>query len=404
MKTVAVFFGGQTVEHDVSVLTGLQVMGALDSSRFTALPVYLAPDGTWFTGEALKDRASYMLTDEIRRGLTRVGLLAGRPAASGPALTAVDRRRLGGVDLREIPFDIALPAMHGTGGEDGGLQGLFQLLHIPFVGSGALGSAATMDKAFTKRVLMGLGIPVVPFLQVERPEDGRFIDADTIGQRLASELAGLSYPFCVKPNNLGSSVGVARVTSADELTASLLSIFRMDRAAVIEAFVPNLVEYNVAVTRAFGKTQVSAIERPLGKSAVLNFADKYLQEGGKASKVEGSVTEGMASAVRVLHPAELSADQIRRIEDHARRAFEAFDMHGAARIDFLCDSATGEIWLNEINSIPGSLSYYLWEPSALKLGFTDLLTGLIEEGFAQGRAARADTGADGAHATIFTRR
>ncbi|MCP5433270.1 MAG: D-alanine--D-alanine ligase [Alphaproteobacteria bacterium] len=403
MKIVAVFFGGQTVEHDVSILTGLQALSALDAQKFHGIPVYIAPDGAWYTGEALKSRESYLLGEETKKGLARVGLFAGRPT-SGPALTQLERRRLGGLEAKEIPFDIALPAMHGTGGEDGALQGLFELCHIPYVGSRPLGSAATMDKAFTKRVLMGLGIPVVPFIEVERPAEGAFIEAKVLKERLDRELTGIPFPLCAKPRDLGSSVGVTRVEDIDALAAALVAIFRLDGAAVVEAFVPNLVEYNVAVTRALGEATPSVIERPLGKAAVLDFADKYLQEGGKASKVEGAVSEGMASAVRIINPAELTEDQARRIRDYAVRAFSAFGLRGSVRIDFLCDAATGEIWLNEINNIPGSLSYYLWEPSALKLSFTDLLTALVEEGLRAARAARAERSADLAKSVIFKRR
>ena len=402
-KTVAVFFGGQTVEHDVSVLTGIQAIKALDVTRFDALPVYLSPEGEWFTGGALLRRENYLLTEETKKGLTQVGLYAGRRAKISPSLQALETKLLGRTEIRDLPFDIALPAMHGTGGEDGALQGLFELLGIPFVGTGAMGSAATMDKAFTKRVLAGLGVPVVPYAVIERPAEGTFIEAEALKAELDAAMPGHAFPLLAKPRSLGSSVGVSRVENLDDLVAKLIQIFRMDRAALVEAFVPNLHEYNVAVTRAFGDTQVSAIERPLSKSDLLDFRNKYLNEGGKAAKVEGALSEGMASATRIIEPAELTDAQRGVITENAKRAFDAFAMNGTARVDFLCDSETGEIWFNEINNIPGSLSYYLWEPSALHLSFTDLLTGLIEEGLARAKTGRRDTSAEAGGSVIFKR-
>ena len=406
-RTVAVFFGGRSVEHDVSVLTGIQALRALDTRLFDAVPVYMAQNGDWFTGAPLLDRDNYMLSDRVRASLTQVRLIAGEQAmGERPQLTTLDRRPLGGLRRDSIPFDVALPALHGAGGEDGALQGLFEHLGVAYVGAGPMASAATMDKAFTKRVLGALGLPVVPGFVVDRPASGRFVEPERLQALLDSTFGGdaAAFPLCVKPRALGSSIGVARVESLDALSAQLVDVFRLDTAAVVERLIPNLREYNVAVTAAFGEIRLSAIERPLAKADVLDFADKYLANAGAGGgKVQGSVGEGMASATRVIEPDELTDAQRTVIRQTASAAFAALELKGCVRIDFLCDSETGEVWLNEVNSIPGSFAYFLWEPAPHRITFTDLLTALIEEGVARQRAQSVTIDPTAARAAIFKR-
>lgn len=398
-KTVAVFFGGQSVEHDVSVLSGLQFIEALDPERFGVLPVYVAADGRWWTGDALLKRSFYPLGPAKEKDLApvRLGLGGGgaRPRLEGP------RKGLLGGKPGEFPFDIAVSAIHGSKGEDGSLQGLFEFANIPYAGCPTLGSAAAMDKVFTKQVLGALGVPVLPGCVVGRPASGVHLEATDLERRIATDLAGYDYPYCVKPRALGSSIGVARVADADELLAALLKIFRMDSAALIEPFVANLVEYNVAVADIGGEVRTSAIERPLQAGALLDFRTKYLAGGSGGPKLDDAPSEGMVSQSRVLDPEELSDEQENLIRSSALTAREALGLAGSVRIDFLCDGQTGTIWLNEINTIPGSFAYYLWQAAAPPLSFSALTAAMIDEGFRLHEARQSESDAAAGGGAIF---
>lgn len=404
-RRVAVFFGGNSMEHDVSVLTGIQVMDALDAQAYEAIPVYVAQSGEWFTGDALRRRESYLPDERTEKGLKTVHLLLGRDRAQkveGPMLVTFANRTFGGRREEQIPFDIAFPAMHGGDGENGSIQGLFRFAGIPYVGPGPLGAAATMDKIFTKRLLGGLGIPMLSAAAFDRPTSGLHVPRETIEAVLARDLAGTDFPYCVKPRQLGSSVGVGKARDIAELEAALVRCFRMDTSAMVEPHVPEVAEYNIAVTRAFGEPKVSAIERPLAQAGFLDFESKYLRGGSGGAKVPGE-GGGMASADRVLNPPELSEAQAGLIRETALSAFDALQMAGCARIDYLSNPATGEIWLNEVNSIPGSLAYYLWEAPPLGIGFTELLDALIEEGMARAGADVIETDPAVGNAVIFKR-
>lgn len=393
---VAVIFGGESVEHDVSVLTGLQFLDALDARKYDGIPVYVAADGSWWTGSALRSRASYPV-DADAAGLVPVSLPIGRSTHLGTALITEKKGMLGS-KKEEIPFDVMIPAIHGSHGEDGTLQGMLEFANIPYGGSNALASAATMDKDFTKNVLAKLGVPVLPHALIHRPKSGGFLDAET----LTRELGVVNLPVIVKPQMLGSSVGVSRAETMEDLQAALLSVFKMDAAAVVEPFVPNLVEYNIATCRAFGELRLSAIERPLRDSELLDFKDKYLQGATGGPKLDGGEAQGMAAQTRELHP-DLTDDQRETIQRSARTAAEALQLCGSCRIDFLSDSETGEIWFNEVNSIPGSFAYYLWEAADPQASFTELTAALVEEGLANHRARQADTDVSTGGSKIFAR-
>ncbi len=377
-KTVAVMFGGQSAEHDVSVLTGIQICEAIDRTKYDVLPVYLEQTGCWYAGDALLNRRNYPLMDQTKKQLNRIQLNIGQEAektdTGRSAFSVIGEKGLLGRKTKTLEFDIAIPSVHGTQGEDGALQGLYEMAGIPYIGCRVLGAACFMDKWFSKAIFKSLEIPVLEADLIERPDAEDFYNVkDLIKGRN-------SYPVIAKPRNLGSSVGVTRADTAEELAGALATIFKLDSGAVIEPFVPNLVEYNVAVSSAFGKTRVSAIERPYHEKELLAFKDKYLAGGDMDTKLS-TPTEGMASATREINPKNLKPAQKKLIEQCAIKAFDAVDGRGTARIDFLCNGKTGEIWLNEVNTFPGSLSYFLWEAASPKVSFTDLMTAFIEEGF-----------------------
>jgi D-alanine-D-alanine ligase len=381
-KRVAVFFGGRSPEHDVSVVSGLQALQAIDQSRFDAFPVYIAPDGAWLVGDVLRERANYLLDKNAlkqavsvfldikpQNDLERKGVLLARtPSLLGPRKVET--------------FDVALPVFHGLFGEDGNIQGLFELAGIPYGGMRTLASAVLMDKGVTKYAQQAKNIPYLPYAILRRPEQGTLIPKS----QLEVLVKDIGFPCIVKPVHLGSSIGVARAETVDELGASLPAIFEFDDAAIVEPFVKNLVEYNVAVSRIGGDVRTSAIERPKTKDQLLDFKQKYLSGGDNKSgtKTPGQISEGMLSLTRELNP-QLDPASEKNIRAWAVAIFESLGGTGAPRIDFIGDAKSGEIWLNEVNPCPGSLGYFLWEAAADPVLFTDLLSGLIEEALAERR-------------------
>ena len=382
MKTrIAVFFGGRSPEHDVSVVTGLQALQALDQARFDPFVVYVTPQGDWLTGPGLEDRRNYLPDAQLRAKLSEVTL----DVAAGGGARLVPRRS--GLFARRsaVEFDVALLAFHGLGGEDGQFQGLFEAANISYTGMRTLASAVLMDKVATKRMLAGSGIPLLKHAVVERPETGLPPTA-----ALAAPLAEIGFPCCVKPVHLGSSIGVGKADTIEEVRALLAAIFRLDTQALIEPFVPNLVEYNVSVARFAGAPRCSAIEQPKRVEALLDFRQKYLSGDGNdktGGKNLGAPSEGMLSLTRDINPV-LPGQQAPDIRRWALAAFEAVGGTGAPRIDFLCNEATGDTWLNEVNPCPGSFGFYLWEAAPEPVGFTALLSLLIDEAQARHRAAQ----------------
>ena len=375
---VAVFLGGRSPEHDVSVITGLQALAALDQQRFLPFPVYISPRGQWYVGEPLADRRNYLPDARTQGELTEVTLSLGEP---GPGVLLPKRS---GLFARRTPveFDLALLAFHGLGGEDGQIQGLFETANVSYTGMRTLASALLMDKAATKRLLRGLDIPLLPDAVVTRGATG-LPSADA----LKTLIGNIGFPCIVKPAHLGSSIGVGKADDVEEVRALLPAIFRLDRQAVIEPFVPNLAEYNLAVARIGGTLRTSAIEKPKRAEELLDFRQKYMSGGdGKigGSKGDAGASQGMLSLTREINPALPKG-----LEEDLRRwavaAFEAVDGSGAPRIDFYCNEATGEVWLNEVNPCPGSFGYFLWEAAETPLGFTALLSQLIDEAMARHR-------------------
>ncbi|HEV8680141.1 MAG TPA: hypothetical protein VGQ90_12265 [Stellaceae bacterium] len=377
---VAVFLGGRSPEHDVSVITGLQALKAIDQERFVALPVYVDPRGAWFIGEALAERRNYLPDARLAGQLTEVSLSLGE---SGRGVLAPKRTGLFG---RRAPteFDVALLAFHGLGGEDGQMQGLCEIAGLPYTGMRTLASAVFMDKAATKRLLRGLGIPLLPYAVVPRTAGGL-----PSAEALTALLGEIGFPCIVKPVHLGSSIGVGKADNVEEVRALLPTIFRLDTQAMIEPFVANLAEYNLSVMRVGGKVRTSAIERPKRAEELLDFRQKYLSGGGDKGGVkgEGGNSQGMLSLTRDINP-PLPGGLESDLRRWAAAAFEAVDGVGAPRVDFYCDEATGEVWLNEVNPCPGSFAYFLWEAADPPIRFTQLLSLLIDEALMRYRDSR----------------
>ncbi len=382
---IGIFFGGTSPEHEVSVITGLQAVAALSEgalstralsmragadTKLVVTPVYVTKSGTWFVGEVLDAVERYA---DIPALLSRATEVA---AASGPGRTmklvpvrpARWRR-----PAEPVVIDVALAAFHGAAGENGAFQGVCEMLGVPWTGCSVAASALGMDKALAKQMAAAAGVHVVPG-RVVREHAWRGTE-DAMLEGLSAEFG---YPLIVKPVRLGSSIGITRAADRTGLDAAIEDAFRFDSAVMVEKCVPNLREINASVLGDGRRAEVSVLEEPVSATGLLSFEDKYMQGGGgrkEAGFSGASPKSGMASLDRKI-PApipESVADEVRAM---ALDVFSALDASGVARIDFLMDSETGTLYFNEINTIPGSFSFYLWEPAGLP--FRELLERLIE--------------------------
>ncbi|HEY7347119.1 MAG TPA: D-alanine--D-alanine ligase family protein [Ktedonobacterales bacterium] len=361
---VGVVFGSRSVEHEVSVITGQQVIAALDKSRYDIIPIYITKTGAWYTGDKLLDVANFKDDTAVLVGCDPV-YLTPDPTVGG---LVVRREEKGGLfkrarDPEVLSLDVLFPTIHGTYGEDGTLQGLFELAGIPYVGSGVLGSAVGMDKILMKSVFRDYGLPVVKYYAATRRAW-----ENTPNETLNAIEQALGYPVFVKPANLGSSVGISQAQNREELSQALEVAAHYDRRLLIEAAVQNAIEINCAVL-GFQELQASVCEQPFALKDFLSYEDKYMR-GGKNS--------GMKGLARQI-PAPISDELTGRVQQLAIQSFEMLDCRGVARIDFLLDTRTETLYINEINTLPGSISFYLWEP--LGMNISALVDKLIQLAF-----------------------
>jgi D-alanine-D-alanine ligase len=358
---VGVAFGGRSVEHDVSIITGLQALAVLQE-RHRAMPIYIARSGRWYTGEALKDLAVYQ-QDGGEGGWDTDSEEVSFDLHNGRLLRVVEGGSL--LRGRKTPEPVALDAIvlatHGTQGEDGCLQGALELAQIPYVGPPVGAAAAAMDKVLTKAVLAQAGLPALAHLALRREQwDASRDDC----RRRASEAFG--FPLYIKPASLGSSVGVSRCESESELADALELAFELDRVCLLEPAAQGGIEVNCSVIGRPGEQpRASVCEQPLASDGTLSFEDKYMSSG-KA--------EGMKSAQRLI-PAPIPQALAERVRELACSAFTAFGCAGVTRVDFLIDEQE-HVWINELNTIPGSFSFYLWEPAGVP--FADLMDELLD--------------------------
>ncbi len=346
--TLGVIFGGRSVEHDVSVVTAHQIMRACDPARYQVVPLYIDRDGRWFTGDILRELKAFQGEVAALAGVQSVVLspdvrqhgLIVDPFAKGLFAKA-----------QSVRLDVVFPAVHGTHGEDGTLQGLLELADIPYVGCGVLASAVANDKWLSKQVLRAAGLPVLDGRLVQRAEWEA--DPDAV---IAAICAAFAFPMFVKPATLGSSIGIGRAADADQLRVYLDVAANFDRRILVEPALTDCVEINCAVRSTREGVQASVLEQPVSWENFLTYEEKYLRGG-----------EGMKSADRII-PAPISEALTVRIRELAVRAFDSIDGRGIARLDFLARPDQDEVVLNEINTMPGSLALYLWRESGLSAG------------------------------------
>lgn len=378
MKTsVAVIFGGRSVEHEVSVISGLQAYAALDRETYDVLPLYIGKDGAFYTGPHLGDIRSFRDMDACLKEAVRVLPV---PENGRAALVRYPMKKFG--DNVVGRFDVALPVVHGTNVEDGTLMGFLEMLRVPYASCDVTASAVGMDKLLTKAALMQAGVPVLP-AQTYTGQDYAAHSA-----RIVAEIEEqVGYPAIVKPVNLGSSVGISRADDRAELEAALDLALQFSPRVLVERAVPHLREINCAVLGDREEAIPSVCEEPLNAHEILSYQDKYMS-GGKGGKSGGKGSGGMSDLKRRC-PAELPDGMTEKVQQLAVQTFQALGCLGVARIDFLNDRETGEVWVNEINTIPGSLAFYLWEAAGIP--FSQLLDRMIALAFKRQREREALT-------------
>jgi D-alanine-D-alanine ligase len=355
-KIVAVLFGGRSVEHEVSVITGHQIMDAIKAAGYRVLPIYLTKDGEWYAGDSLHNLQLFTDPAGEPRGAPGVCRVSLSPDRSIRQLVVHPSARQG--LFRKPPVlwaDVFFPSLHGTFGEDGTLQGLFELADVPYVGAGVAASAIAMDKALAKVICRGASIPVLDWLVLWRHE----WESDNVGALEHIEQF-CSYPVIVKPVSLGSSVGVKRCGTRQSLREAVATALILDDRVLIEQALSDFIEINCAVMGP--PEQASVCEQPITNEAILSFDAKY-KRGAKGAK-QPHKPAGMASLDRMI-PAPISAELTQHVQNLALQTFRAIGAAGTSRIDFLYQPRIEALFLCEINSIPGSLAFYLWEAAGI---------------------------------------
>lgn len=341
MKKVGVIFGGRSVEHEVSVITGMQIIENIDKTKYEVVPIYINKEGKWLTGNSLMDFKNYR--DNNFKDAKEI-IISPSYKDNNIYARPQDVGIFGKKVLGEI--DIMFPAIHGTNGEDGTIQGLLELIDIPYVGPGVLGASVGMDKILMKDVYKANNLPVVEYSWFYRSKWEK--DKDQIIEDIEEELG---YPLFVKPANLGSSIGISKAKDREGLISSIEIAIKYDRKIIIEKAVESPREINCSVIGYEDELITSLCEEPLGWEEVLTFEDKYVKSNAKGGKSSGE---------RRIIPAEIEDNIREEIEQLAKKAFATIDARGVSRIDFLIDK-NNKIYINEINTLPGSISFYLWE-------------------------------------------
>lgn len=361
---LGVIFGGESVEHEVSIISAVQAMNKMDSEKYEIIPIYITKDRQWYTGEMLKEIESYSDSSLIKRYAKNVVLYEKNGKFVLQSKGFIKRV------IKEV--DMVFPIVHGTNVEDGVLQGYLQSIGIPFVGGDVYASVVGQDKLFMKEIFEAEKLPVCKYTWFYDNEYEE--NEDTI----LANIKKLGYPVIVKPATLGSSVGIKTAKNVEEVKMAIDDAIKYDHKIIVEKVVENLMEVNISVLGNYENQQVSAIEQVITSSDFLTYEDKYI--GGKSKgKLGGKfkTSKGMVSANRII-PAPLKGDMKEEIEKVAVNAFKALGSSGVVRIDFLVDTKNNKVYINEVNNIPGSLSFYLWEPIGKE--YTGLLDDLVNIG------------------------
>lgn len=355
---VGVFFGGKSVEHEVSVISGLQAYNAFDKDKYEPIAIYITKDNELYTGEAISDIANYRNIPELLKKSTRVFFMCEQGKVE---LVQYPAKKFGNSVVAQM--DVAFPVVHGANVEDGCLQGFLRHYNIPFAGCDVMASAVTMDKYVMKTVLKDNDIPVLDCVTLNVREYQT--DETKALHKVENKIA---YPVIVKPVNLGSSVGIKVAKDQDQLREALEYAFTFGAKVLVERAIMNLREINCAVLGDYEEAEASECEEPISSDEILSYEDKYV-----AGSKSGSA--GMRTAKREL-PADLTPERREEIRQLAVKTFQVLNCNGVSRIDFMIDKDMDKVYVNEINPIPGSLAFYLWE--ALGKPYAELLDDMVK--------------------------
>ncbi len=371
-KVVAVSFGGMSVEHEVSVVSALQAIQNLNLTKYDVVPLYITKDSRWYTGEILLEIENYKDIPALLNKADKVYLSSN---AGDSCLHYIDRTIKSPFPFNEskskVHIDVIIPVNHGTNVEDGILQGVFENSGIPYAGSNVIASAVGMDKILMKHVFRSSGINTLDWVWFHKQE---WIENEqSVNDRIRKEIGS---PCIIKPAIAGSSIGVKKADDEQELYEAIELASKFCPKIIAEKYLSNMMEINCSVLGNSFKQKASVCERPLGAGEILDFEAKYIREDNDGVKTGGIKNGGggMSRMDREI-PAKIPEELTQRIQKMAKDAFRELYCSGVARIDFMIDKDTGKVYINELNGIPGSLSFYLWEHS--NMTYSQLLDELI---------------------------
>lgn len=365
--TVAFIFGCRSVEHEVSIISAVQAMRAANREKYDIVPIYVSKNGEMYTSSEMFEIEPFRDMKSLLGRSEKVTLIK-----SGKDVVMHSLKE-GGL-FKKKPEDkiinVAFPVVHGTNCEDGTLQGYLEFLGLPYVGCDVLSSAVGMDKAVFKSVLKDAGLPVLPCITFKAREYAE--DREAIITKCEKEFG---YPVIVKPVNLGSSVGISKASDRNALTDAIDLAVSFADTVLVEHAVSAIREINCSVLGDPDSCEASVCEEPFMNDEILSYEDKYTSNSGGGSK-------GMASLQRKI-PADISDEKAEEIRTLAKKIFKAMGASGVCRIDFIIDTETDTVYANEANTIPGSLSFYLWEATGMK--YPELIDKLISLAFRRNR-------------------
>lgn len=358
---VGVLYGGKTTEHEVSIITAVQAMEHLNADKYEVIPMYLTKENEMYTGEPLKEIEIYREPELLKRYCKNVVCYN-----KNGALALQSKNGLFKKIVKEV--DVVIPCVHGYNMEDGNVEGMLEVLNVPYTGSDIYGCTVGQDKVFQKQILKESKIPVANytwFYDNEYQEDE---------QRIIKNVEKLGFPVIVKPARQGSSIGISVAKTTEELKEAIDEAIRYDEKILVEEVIPNMVELNCSVLGSSSYCEASVIEQVKGKDEILSFNDKYLGSASKKGASVKTASKGMLSSDRII-PAEIPEKLSDEIKDTSKKVFRFLGASGVVRIDYLYDKKAKKYYVNELNSIPGSLSFYLWTP--LNKEYDELLDDMI---------------------------
>ena len=359
---VGVLYGGKTTEHEVSIITAVQAMGFLNKDKYEVIPMYLTKDNEMYTGEPLKEMDVYKEPELLKRYCKNVVCYN-----KNGCLTLQNKNGLFKRTVAQV--DIVIPAVHGYNMEDGNVQGMLETYGVPYTGSDIYGCTVGQDKVFQKQILQAEGIPITKYIWFY---DNEYYEDE---EKILSKVKKIGYPVIVKPARQGSSIGIEIAKDEETLKSAIEEAIKYDDKILVEEVINNMTELNCSVLGSNSYMQTSAIEQVMGKDEILSFNDKYIGSGAKkgAKKMSGA-SKGMVSADRVI-PADIPEKLANDIAETSKKTFRALGASGVVRIDYLYDKKSKKYYVNELNTIPGSLSFYLWMP--LNKEYDELLDDMI---------------------------